>query len=173
MRNDKNFKIYTPDEKPYGKAMYLQSEKGEDWYQVQDKYLPDTVKIEYEADGTIIRTSNDVSTLVPVGRSVVEIKSLPDGFEDGEWMFDGKSVRKKVKSHEQLIAEAEKQKQALISAANQKTQLWQTQLMLGIITEEDKASLKEWMLYVQKVQVVDPSLGAGVVWPTPPVSQAS
>ena len=141
MRNDKNFKMYTPEEKPYGDAMYLISEKGEDWYQVQGKYLPDTVKIEYEADGTIIRTSNDVSTLVPVGRSVAEIKSLPDGFEDGEWMFDGKSVRKKVKSHEQLIAEAEKQKQALISSANQKTQLWQTQLMLGIITEGDKASL--------------------------------
>ncbi|CAM6900362.1 tail fiber assembly protein [Morganella morganii] len=73
---------------------------------------------------------------------------------------------------EQLVAEAEAKKQALIAEANQKTQMWQTQLMLGIITEEDKASLKEWMLYVQDVQAVDPFLGAGVVWPTPPVSQA-
>lgn len=172
MRNDKNFKVYTPDEKPYGDAMYLMSDKGEDWYQAQDKYQPDTVKIEYEEDGTIIRTSTDISTLVPVGRSVAEVKSLPEGFETGEWMFDGKSVRKKVKSHEQLVAEAEEQKQTLISAANQKTQLWQTQLMLDIITEEDKASLKEWMLYVQEVQAVDPSLRADVVWPTPPASPA-
>uniref|UniRef100_UPI0021A6A9B9 tail fiber assembly protein n=1 Tax=Morganella morganii TaxID=582 RepID=UPI0021A6A9B9 len=63
-------------------------------------------------------------------------------------------------------------KQALIAEASQKTQLWQTQLMLDIITEEDKASLKEWMLYVQQVQAVDPSLGADVVWPTPPASPA-
>ncbi|WP_241770837.1 tail fiber assembly protein [Morganella morganii] len=75
-------------------------------------------------------------------------------------------------THEQHVAIAESQKQALIAEASQKTQLWQTQLMLGIITEEDKASLKEWMLYVQEVQAVDPSLGAAVVWPTPPASPA-
>ncbi|EPJ0731117.1 tail fiber assembly protein [Morganella morganii] len=75
-------------------------------------------------------------------------------------------------THEQHVTITEAQKQALIAEASQKTQLWQTQLMLGIITEEDKASLKEWMLYVQEVQAVDPSLGAGVVWPTPPASPA-
>ncbi|HFI9909435.1 TPA: tail fiber assembly protein [Escherichia coli] len=73
---------------------------------------------------------------------------------------------------EQLIEQAEARKQYLIAEASQKTQLWQTQLLLGIITEEDKASLKEWMLYVQKVQAVDSSLGADVVWPTPPASPA-
>lgn len=73
---------------------------------------------------------------------------------------------------EQHVAIAESQKQALIAEASQKTQLWQTQLVLGIITDEDKASLKEWMLYVQEVQAVDPSPGAGVVWPTPPASPA-
>ncbi|HEG4395098.1 TPA: tail fiber assembly protein [Morganella morganii] len=75
-------------------------------------------------------------------------------------------------TYEQHVAIAEAQKQALIAEASQKTQLWQTQLMLGIITEEDKASLKEWMLYVQEVQAVDPSPGADVVWPTPPASPA-
>lgn len=75
-------------------------------------------------------------------------------------------------THEQRVAIAESQKQTLIAEASEKTELWRTQLMLGIITEEDKASLKEWMLYVQDVQAVDPSLGAGLVWPTPPVSPA-
>lgn len=90
-----------------------------------------------------------------------------------------KMTKKEVEIHinppvtkEQQIAEAENEKQRLIAEASQKTQLWQTQLMLGIITEEDKASLKEWMLYVQQVQAVDPSLGAAVVWPTPPASPA-
>lgn len=90
-----------------------------------------------------------------------------------------KMTAKEVDAHinppvtkEQLTAEAEAKKQALIAEASQKTQLWQTQLILGIITEEDKTSLKEWMLYVQEVQAIDSSLGAGIVWPTPPVSLA-
>ncbi|MEM8074724.1 tail fiber assembly protein [Morganella morganii subsp. sibonii] len=90
-----------------------------------------------------------------------------------------KMTKKEVEVHinppvtrEQQIAEVEAEKQRLIAEASQKTQLWQTQLMLDIITEEDKTSLKEWMLYVQEVQAVDPSLGSGVVWPTPPASPA-
>lgn len=75
-------------------------------------------------------------------------------------------------TNDELIAEAKVKKQALITEAMQKTQIWQTQLTLGIITDEDKTSLKEWMLYVQKVQAVDPFLGADVVWPTPPASPA-
>lgn len=69
---------------------------------------------------------------------------------------------------EQLTEQAEQQKQALIREANQKTQLWQTQLMLGIITAEDKASLTEWMLYVQKVQAVDTSTAPDIIWPEKP-----
>ncbi|HHN8340729.1 tail fiber assembly protein [Morganella morganii] len=168
MRNDKNFKMYTPDEKPYGDAMYLISEKGEDWYQVQGKYLPDTVKIEYEADGTIIRTSNDVSTLVPVGRSVAEIKSLPDGFEDGEWMFDGKSVLKKVKPHEQFVAEAESKKQALMSEATVVIDPLNDAVDLGMATSEEESRLKEWRKYRVLLSRVDTSLAPDIDWPVKP-----
>lgn len=68
----------------------------------------------------------------------------------------------------ELTEQAELKKQALITEANQKTQLWQTQLMLGIITDEDKASLTEWMLYVQKVQAVDTSTAPDIIWPEKP-----
>lgn len=71
-------------------------------------------------------------------------------------------------THEQLIEQAEAQKQMLITEANQKTQIWQTQLMLGIITAEDKTSLTEWMLYVQKVQAVDTSTAPDIIWPEKP-----
>lgn len=71
-------------------------------------------------------------------------------------------------TEEQLIAEAEAKKQALIAEASQKTQLWQTQLILGIITEKDKASLKEWMLYVREVQAVDTYSALDITWPVKP-----
>ncbi len=107
-----------------------------------------------------------------------ELGELPDGVTtiapDVEFpKWNGKKwVTDKAEKKAADIAAAEAQKQYLIAEASQKTQLWQTQLILGIITEEDKASLKEWMLYVQEVQAVDPSLGAAVVWPTPPASPA-
>ncbi|MGJ7119519.1 tail fiber assembly protein [Morganella morganii] len=72
-------------------------------------------------------------------------------------------------SSEEYIELAEIKKQSLITEARQKTQLWQTQLMLGIITDGDKASLKEWMLYVQKVQAADVSAAPDIIWPVKPV----
>lgn len=71
-------------------------------------------------------------------------------------------------THEQHVAIAESQKQTLIAEASEKTELWRTQLMLGIITVEDKASLKEWMLYVKKVQATDTSSGTDISWPEKP-----
>ncbi|WP_353652188.1 tail fiber assembly protein, partial [Escherichia coli] len=60
---------------------------------------------------------------------------------------------------------AEQQKQVLITEASQKTQVWQTQLMLGIITDEDREKLTEWMIYVQKVQAADVSAAPDIIWP--------
>ncbi|EMJ9774524.1 tail fiber assembly protein [Morganella morganii] len=71
-------------------------------------------------------------------------------------------------THEQHVAIAESQKQALIAEASEKTELWRTQLMLGIITDEDKSSLKEWMLYVQKVQKADTSTAPDIDLPMKP-----
>ncbi|AWC93113.1 phage tail protein [Morganella morganii] len=110
-----------------------------------------------------------------------EVYALEDNDSAKEWIKEkvteitkeeADNITNPRPTKEQLIAKAEYDKQALITGAMQKTRLWQTQLMLGIITEEDETSLKEWMLYVQEVQAVDPSLGADAVWPTPPVLPA-
>jgi hypothetical protein len=68
------------------------------------------------------------------------------------------------------IAAAVAEQTALISAANTKTQLWQTQLMLGIITAADKTTLTAWMTYVQAVQAVDTSTAPNITWPIAPSS---
>lgn len=69
---------------------------------------------------------------------------------------------------EQLIEQSELYKRMLIAEANQQTQLWQTQLALGIITDEDRIILTKWMLYVQKVQAVDTSAAPDIIWPEKP-----
>lgn len=73
-----------------------------------------------------------------------------------------------VKTKEDEVAEADSEKTSRLAEANSITQMWQTQLMLGIITPEDKAKLTEWMQYVQAVQAVDTSTAPDITWPDKP-----
>lgn len=59
-------------------------------------------------------------------------------------------------------------KSSLLSQANTYTQSWQTQLMLGIITDADKASVTTWMKYYQSVQAIDTSTAPDIKWPEKP-----
>ncbi|EEW7792666.1 tail fiber assembly protein, partial [Escherichia coli] len=43
----------------------------------------------------------------------------------------------------------------LLQQAREKTQFWQTQLALGIISDSDKQQLMRWMRYVQQVETTD------------------
>jgi len=71
-------------------------------------------------------------------------------------------------SREQQVADAGQKKQSLLSEANTFTQPWQTQLLLGVISDADKASLIIWMKYYQQVQAVDTSKAPDITWPVKP-----
>lgn len=66
----------------------------------------------------------------------------------------------------ELITLANNKKSALLQSINSKTQMWQTQLALGMITDADKASLIVWMKYAQAVSAVDTSTVPDITWPT-------
>lgn len=66
------------------------------------------------------------------------------------------------------VKSAARQKSALISEANGVTQAWQTQLLLGIITDEDKSILIRWMKYIQRLQATDITNAPMVNWPEKP-----
>ncbi|ELL7324480.1 tail fiber assembly protein, partial [Escherichia coli] len=65
------------------------------------------------------------------------------------------SVIKRVYTEEEQRLQAENQKQRLLQQAREKTQFWQTQLALGIISDSDKQQLMRWMRYVQQVETTD------------------
>lgn len=71
------------------------------------------------------------------------------------------------------IQEAENRKAHLLAEAVEITREWQTDLLLGIISDEDKARLIAWRSYIKKLNEVDTSLIPDVSWPTPPVVQVS
>lgn len=85
-----------------------------------------------------------------------------DTWNGSEWVTDTKA------QHAADVEAAEQQKAALLAEAQTTISLWQTELQLGIISDEDKASLIAWMKYIKAVQVVDTSKAPDITWPDKP-----
>ncbi|WP_277966927.1 tail fiber assembly protein [Pantoea trifolii] len=110
-------------------------------------------------------------------REPVEI-TLPGDYPEGTTplkpatafdVWSGKAWKTDKKTQQAAaVSDAEAEKASLIAEANSVTQAWQTQLLLGIITDGDKASLTKWMQYIQAVQAVDVSAAPDISWPVKP-----
>ncbi|EMA1803238.1 tail fiber assembly protein, partial [Cronobacter turicensis] len=66
------------------------------------------------------------------------------------------------------VASAENQKQALLQQAQSTISIWQTELQMEIISEENKARLLAWLNYIKTLQAVDTSAAPAVSWPEKP-----
>ncbi|MFK3660022.1 tail fiber assembly protein [Scandinavium sp. NPDC088450] len=64
--------------------------------------------------------------------------------------------------------ESEDEKKALLLSAMNTISLWQTELQLGSISDEDKSNLIAWMNYIKALNMVDTSLAPAIVWPLAP-----
>lgn len=87
-----------------------------------------------------------------------------DKWDGAKWVTDP-SAQKAAD-----IRSAENHKAALLNEASSKTQIWQTQLMLGIITDTDRAALTAWMKYIQTVQELDVTDLLNTIWPKIPTN---
>lgn len=84
--------------------------------------------------------------------------------EAGEWS----DLVIPPRTAEDDIRDAEAERQRLINYANTVMADWLIDLQLGIISDEDKASLILWRQYVQDVKAVDTSSAPNVIWPDTP-----
>ncbi|KUV32353.1 tail fiber assembly protein, partial [Escherichia coli] len=131
-----------------------------DWYEEVKNFQPDTIKIVYDENNIIVAITRDASTLNPEGFSVVEVPDITANRrtdDSGKWMFKDGVVVKRTYTEEEQRQQAENEKQSLLQLVRDKTQLWDSQLRLGIISDENKQKLTEWMLYAQKVESTDTS----------------
>ncbi|EFC0652528.1 tail fiber assembly protein [Escherichia ruysiae] len=141
-------------------VIWLFSDDGKNWYEEVRNFQEDTIKIVYDENNIIVAITKDASTLNPDGFSVVEVPDITANRradDSGKWMFKDGAVIKRVYTEEEQLLQAEKQKQKLLQQAREKTQFWQIQLALGIITDSDKQQLMNWMKYVQQVEATDTS----------------
>lgn len=98
----------------------------------------------------------------PAGTTLLKPATAFDKWGGAAWVTDTTAQRKAV------IDAVQAEKNARVSEAGSVTQVWQTQLALGIITDADRASLLEWMKYLQAVQAVDISTAPDIDWPVRP-----
>lgn len=87
-----NLEQYTPEDSLSG-ILYLKTNNGEDWYQLQSQFQPDTLKVLYNQETKeIFSFSTDVSSLCPLNAGVCE---LPVGtiVDYRDKIIDGKLVR--------------------------------------------------------------------------------
>lgn len=72
-------------------------------------------------------------------------------------------------THEELIAIAEQVRQQLLTHADAAMLDWRTELMLGEISDANRAKLSAWMAYKNDVKAVDVTTDPEHInWPVPP-----
>lgn len=69
---------------------------------------------------------------------------------------------------EEETAKAEQLKSVLLSNARSAISLWQTELQLGIINDENKVHLISWIKYIQALQDVETAKAPDISWPAQP-----
>ena len=106
----------------------------------------------------------EITSLGDYPDSVTTIKPLTpyDRWNGSEWATD-EDAQKSAQ-----VVEAQQKKASLLSEAKSVISLWQTELQLGIISDDDKASLIAWMNYIQTLNAVDTSTAPDIEWPVKP-----
>ncbi|MCH9270161.1 tail fiber assembly protein [Pantoea ananatis] len=145
-----------PPQSASGKACVFQ---GGSWQQVADRR------------GEIVySTATGAPVLVtlpgdyPAGTTQLKPQTPFDTWGGVAWVTDTAAQQRAA------VATAEAEKGSRISEAGSVTQVWQTQLALGIISADDKAQLTAWMRYIQQVQATDTASAPDISWPEKPAS---
>lgn len=98
----------------------------------------------------------------PDNVTTIEPLTPYDRWNGSKWVTDADAQKRGQ------VLEAEQQKSALLAEAQSTISLWQTELQLGIISDDDKTSLIAWMKYIQALNAVDTSTAPDIEWPVKP-----
>ena len=102
----------------------------------------------------------------------VTVELNDDSVASVGWSYDGKEfmpLPEPEKTHEELIAEADAEKQSRLDYASSKIVIWQTKLLIGRkLTSDETASLNAWMDFIDAVSTVDIEAAPDIIWPEIP-----
>lgn len=126
------------------------------------EYVPD-----YRGSDVYEKSTGKKKTLTQLGDYPDDVTPLApatpyDVWNGSAWVTD-EAAQKAAQ-----IAQAELTKTRLLSSAKNTISLWQTELQLGIISDDDKTQLIAWMRYIQALQKVDTATAPDIAWPEQP-----
>jgi hypothetical protein len=165
-----NLQIYTPDEYFLGEdILYFKDDMGNDWFESLPKFKKKySLAIDNET-GVIRSISEDASRIYPVGLTVVDVDSLPDGCDIfGGWVFNGKSVTQRNYSPAEREAQAQQEKDRLLALATKIIEPLKDAVSYGVATGEEEEKLKRWILFRIQINRVDITTDSVIVWPPRP-----
>lgn len=168
----KNFVQYEPEYKDFMfNAIFLQSEDGLDWYYHMSRFQTDTLKVCYDKNNIIRSYSNQVDRLFPMGMSVSEVDQadVPEGLNiHGEWAWNGIKIIPRELTQDEEIQQAKTRKSELLVEASDIIAPLQDASDLGIVTDEEAASLLLWKRYRVMLNRLDLSTAPAIDWPERP-----
>ncbi|KAE9777510.1 tail fiber assembly protein [Escherichia coli] len=151
--------------------VWLFSEDGKNWYEEQKNFASDTIKVAYNERGRVVWIGKDVTGIEPTNVSIIELPDITTNrritapgywfYRNDEFVFDYK-------------LKAEDERDALLQQASIMTSEWEKDLLLGLISNEDREKLKAWRVYAKELQVMDFSAIVNktaydnIVWPESP-----
>ncbi|WP_447886358.1 tail fiber assembly protein [Serratia fonticola] len=165
-----NLQRYVPDEYFFGEGVqYFKDSSGKDWF----KSLPEFTKkfaLAIDNDTGVIRSiSEDASRIYPVGLTVVEVDSIPDGCDiSGGWIFRDGQIELREATQQEIIATAIKKKAELMLLATNKIAPLQDAVDLGISTDVEIEQLDAWKIYRVSLNRIDATQAPDIEWPVEP-----
>ncbi|MVW20227.1 tail fiber assembly protein [Escherichia coli] len=132
--------------------LWLFSDDGQEWHEAQEKFQPDTLKVIYVETGEVVWVGKDITSICPENKSVIELPDITANrrieasgywfYRDGNFIFDYK-------------LKAEDERDALLQRASIMTSEWEKDLLLGLISDEDRERLKAYRIYAKSLQAMD------------------
>lgn len=153
-----NSAIDKPPVKKKGKAV-CRTDNGAGWEYVAD-HRGETVYSTENGEAIEVTAPGDY----PAGTTTTEPATQYDEWDGETWVTDADA------QHVDDVAVAEQQKAALLAEAQATISIWQTELQLGIISDDDKASLISWLSYIKGLQAVDTDAAPDINWPVVPAA---
>ncbi|EFA4941235.1 tail fiber assembly protein [Escherichia coli] len=131
---------------------WLFSEDDKNWYEELKNFASDTIKMVYTGDGRVVWVGKDVTGIEPRNASVIEVPDITANrritvpgywfYRDGNFIFDYK-------------LKAEDERDALLQRVSIMTSEWEKDLLLGLISDEDREKLKAYRIYAKSLQAMD------------------
>jgi hypothetical protein len=121
--------------------------------------------------GEIVYSTTDMSEStvdyvgpITAGYTVLKPATVYDVWTNNAWVTN-------VTAQTAAAVSAALEKQAtLLATAKSTISVWQTELLLGVISDADKTSLTSWISYIKALQSVNTSSPSTIAWPSTPTS---